>query len=113
MPPSHVVLAFWRIDPEGIVEFFTPLDGDYLSLMRYLVTDGSAARTARRLTSRDFGLNPRANARVFHCDDTCVVAFNLSPAEAQAISPPGAWLPTTLMVNPSVAMLLQEVATRI
>ena len=111
--PNHVVLAFWRPDGQGAVEFFIPLDGDYLEFMRCLIVDESAARTARRLAQLRFELNPRGNVRIFRVEDAWVAAFSLNILEAATIGVEGAWLPAHLIMDGTVADILQDVAGRL
>ena len=108
--PQFIVLVFWRrVDNE--IEFFVPINDDYLSAMQFPVVTHAAAAGRQSATGR-YMINPRSNARVIITSTGTMVAFCLTKGEAESIAHRGGWLPAHA-VSDITGRMLQDVAHRL
>ncbi|HKX24294.1 MAG TPA: hypothetical protein VJM46_03575 [Candidatus Saccharimonadales bacterium] len=107
--PRLIVLAFWRQLGDEI-EFFIPINDDYLSVMQFPVLTRPAAAGRQSAVGR-FRVNPRSNARVIVTNAGTMVVFCLTKVEADAIAHLGGWVPASAVSN-DTGKMLQDLAAR-
>lgn len=105
------ILAFWRRNNGGEVEFFVPADIDYLTAMS--LVGSNVATAARLVASARFNLNPRNNARTFEIARQRVVVFMLMTAEEASLAEHGDWRLPRQMEGEVLSAMLQDVAARL